>query len=153
MAHQAPARGAFHDPPPAATSDRGNIDAMAGTLPAVSVIVVTYNARPFVCACLEALVAQDYPRLQVIVVDNASSDGTADLVRRRFPSVTVLDSGHNGGYGAGNNLGARIAEGNVLAFLNPDTVPEPDWLPELVRGMRTHGSRWATSKIVLLADP
>jgi GT2 family glycosyltransferase len=148
-----PARGAVHEPATFALSaELADAVEVAETLPAVSVVVVTYNARAFISGCLEALLAQRYPRLQVIVVDNASSDGTPDAVRRQFPSVTVVESGQNRGYGAGNNLGARLAEGEVLAFLNPDTVPEADWLLELVRCMRTHGSRWATSKIVLLAD-
>jgi GT2 family glycosyltransferase len=123
--------------------------------PSVSVIVLTYNARGFVERCLEALFNQDYPksRFDVVVVDNASSDGTADFVQQRFPSAQLVRSKTNDGYGAGNNRGAAKARGEILVFLNPDAVPEPQWLSQLVGAMQYHGRQFATSKITLLADP
>jgi GT2 family glycosyltransferase len=119
----------------------------------VSVIVVTYNARRHISACLDSVLAQAYPELEVVVVDNASSDGTAEVVRERFPTVQLIESGSNLGYGAGNNLGARCARGEVLVFLNPDAVAEPGWLQALVDGMCSAGRQLATSKITLLNDP
>jgi GT2 family glycosyltransferase len=121
--------------------------------PFVSVIVLTFNARAFVERCLTAVRNQTYARFEVIVVDNASSDGTADFVRERFPQVRVISSSSNDGYGAGNNLGAAHASGETLVFLNPDAVPKSDWLAQLVGSMRRHGRRFATSKIVLQSDP
>jgi GT2 family glycosyltransferase len=121
--------------------------------PVASVIVLTYNARTFVEHCLSALAAQTWGDFETIVVDNASSDGTAEFVRERFPAVRTLASLRNGGYGAGNNLGASCASGDILVFLNPDAVPESDWLEKLVVGMCSRGRKFATSKIVLQADP
>jgi GT2 family glycosyltransferase len=115
--------------------------------------VLTYNAREFVDQCLSALLAQSFPDFETIVVDNASPDATADHVRDRFPEVQLVVSPTNGGYGAGNNLGAAHAHGEILVFLNPDAIPNPDWLANLVGAMRKHGRQFATSKIVLQSDP
>lgn len=125
---------------------------MNAAVTAASVIVLTYNARTFIERCLTALVAQTFVDFEAIVVDNASTDGTADFVRQRFPQVRLVESGMNGGYGAGNNLGVRNARGRTLVFLNPDAVPEPDWLENLFRAMQRHGSRFATSQITLQSD-
>lgn len=125
---------------------------MSSTDPSVSVIVLTFNAREFVERCLTAVFQQTYVNFEVIVVDNASSDGTADFVRERFPQAQMVSSPHNGGYGAGNNLGAAHASGEILVFLNPDTVPEPDWLEQLIGAMRRHARRFATSRITLQSN-
>jgi GT2 family glycosyltransferase len=121
--------------------------------PAVSVVVLTYNSRESIDQCLSAVFAQSFTDFEVIVVDNASTDGGAEVVRQQFPCARLIVSPTNGGYGAGNNLGASHALGGTLVFLNPDAVPEPEWLANLIGGMRTHGRRLATSKIVLQSDP
>jgi GT2 family glycosyltransferase len=118
----------------------------------VSVIVLTYNAREFVERCLDPLFEQTYPNFEVIVVDNASADGTADFVSDRFPNARLIRAPHNDGYGAGNNRGANVATGEVLVFLNPDAIPEHDWLSQLVGSMQRHRRQFATSKITLLSD-
>ncbi|MBV9599685.1 MAG: glycosyltransferase, partial [Chloroflexi bacterium] len=122
-------------------------------VPSVSVIVLTYNARHFVAECLNALETQTFTDFETILVDNASLDRTAEYVREHFPRVRLVASRSNGGYGAGNNLGASCATGDILVFLNPDTVPACDWLANLIGGMRRHRCRFATSKIVLQSDP
>jgi GT2 family glycosyltransferase len=121
--------------------------------PAASVIVLTYNAREFVADCLEALAAQTFTGFETIVVDNASPDGTARYVRAHFSRVRLIESPVNGGYGAGNNLGATHARGDILVFLNPDAIPSPSWLAELMGAMRQQNRHFATSKIVLQSDP
>jgi GT2 family glycosyltransferase len=113
---------------------------------------LTYNAREFVERCMVALFGQTYPNFEVIVVDNASSDGTADFVSERFPAACLIRSPGNDGYGAGNNRGVAHASGDVMVFLNPDAIPEPNWLSQLVGTMQRHGRHFATSKITLLSD-
>lgn len=89
----------------------------------VSVIIVTYNSRSIVEPCLESLKKQSlFARTEVIVVDNASSDGTSEMIRERFPWVDVYTSGHNAGFSVAVNLGIQKAEGRYLLILNPDTV-------------------------------
>ncbi len=85
----------------------------------VSVIVPAYNARTTIRQTLEAILQQDYSHVyEVIVVDNASQDGSADMVRSEFPWVHVLAESKNHGFGKANNLGATDARGTVLCFLN-----------------------------------
>jgi GT2 family glycosyltransferase len=127
----------------------------ASCVPYASVIVVGYNSRHFLDGCLEALLQQSYPgEFEILFVDNASTDGGADYVRTHFPLVRVIDSGRNLGYAGGNNLGANLARGAVLAFVNPDTRAEPGWLRELVRPLMADPTIGiTTSKIVLMDRP
>ncbi len=118
--------------------------------PAVTVIVVTHDSRADVEACLEALAAQRGPRFETIVVDNGSRDGTPAFVRQRFPGVHVIEQA-NLGFGGGNNRGVRDAHGEAIVFLNPDTVPDPDFVVELVGALAP--GRAATAQVVLKADP
>ncbi len=93
--------------------------------PLISVSIVTYNSRDDIAACLEALLAADYPRLDIVVVDNASADGTADLVAQRFPDVRLMRSSANLGFGGGANLGFAHSSGGILLVLNPDVRLHP----------------------------
>lgn len=92
-------------------------------LPLLSVIVVSFRSQEEIGGCLESIPAQlSHGAVEVLVVDNASGDGTVELVRSRFPCVTVLEPGENLGFGRANNLGYRSAQGKFVLFLNPDTV-------------------------------
>ena len=123
--------------------------------PEVSVIVLNYNGRQWLKPCLEALAAQQgAPAFEVIVVDNASADGSSGYVREHFPAVRVHDAGGNLGFSGGNNAGARQACGRLLVFLNNDTVAAPDWLVRLTSALETRPEfGFATSRIVFADDP
>jgi GT2 family glycosyltransferase len=96
---------------------------MTGPTP-VAVVVVSYNSRDDVLRCLGSLPAEGRP-LEVVVVDNASGDGSAEAVRAAFPRATVIDAGANLGFAAASNRGARASRAGHLLFLNPDTEVEP----------------------------
>jgi GT2 family glycosyltransferase len=98
----------------------------------VRVIVLNWNGRRWLEPCLSALKAQTFRDFEVVVVDNASTDGSADVVRQRFPEYRVLQLSANLGFAAGNNAGAKDATATYLAFLNNDTEPDPEWLAALV---------------------
>jgi GT2 family glycosyltransferase len=122
--------------------------------PRASVIIVNHNGRDYVKNCLHSLLNHDQGGYEIILADNASTDGSAGYVERHFPQVRVIRSDTNGGFGQGNNLGAQWAKGEYLAFLNPDTVVEPGWLEALIVALETDPQAGlATSKILLLADP
>jgi len=105
----------------------------------LSVIIVTYNSRSVVGACLDSLAAQDLPGgKEVIVVDNASRDGTADFVRAAYPWVTVIANTENLGYSQGVNRGIRVARGRYFFILNPDTVLGEGALGKMVDFMEAH---------------
>ncbi len=104
-------------------------------LPAVSVIIVNHNGRAFLPVCLGSLYALDYPpdKLEVIMVDNASSDGSQEYVREDYPEVRIIQLDKNYGFCRPNNEGAKAAGGRYLVFLNNDTEVMPVWLKELVK--------------------
>jgi GT2 family glycosyltransferase len=121
--------------------------------PEVSVIVVSWNGREYLGPCLDALRAQRGIDFEVILVDNASTDGTSEFVRTHYPGVRMVELPHNLGFAGGNNAGARDARAPWLAFLNNDTVPEPDWLARLHAGVRSNTHfQLATSRIVYMHD-
>ncbi|MEZ5419471.1 MAG: glycosyltransferase family 2 protein [Vicinamibacterales bacterium] len=100
----------------------------------VSVVVVTIDGGVHLPACLESLSSQAWPsdRLEVIVVDNGSPDGVAAHVERWLPRATIVRTGRNLGFSAGNNAGARAATGEHLLFLNDDTRVAPTSIAGLV---------------------
>ncbi len=128
---------------------------MGTTFPSATVIVVGFNSRDYLETCFSALIRQDYEaNVELLFVDNESSDGSIEHVRAAFPQVRVIESGGNLGYAGGNNHGARYAAGDVLAFINPDTCADPTWLRELVRPLIEDRSvGLTTSKIVHMDRP
>lgn len=112
--------------------DRRGADA-----PWLSVVIVSYNARDDLRACLSALAACQPPP-EIIVVDNASADGTADMTRREFPGVTLLAQPRNTWFCGGNNLGIQAASGRYILLLNPDTVPQPGALEQMAAFLDAH---------------
>jgi GT2 family glycosyltransferase/glycosyltransferase involved in cell wall biosynthesis len=109
--------------------------APAGTgTPFVSVIVVNWNGVQHLEACFTSLLASRYPadRLELICVDNGSTDGSRELLAERFPSVRLVALEHNRGFTGGNNAGVEAARGDVLAFFNNDMRVEPDAIGRLV---------------------
>lgn len=121
----------------------------------VSIIVVNYNGGDRLLTCVQSLVSD--PKRgdsDIILVDNASTDGSADAVERAFPEVRVIRSAENLGFGGGNNLGAQAASGEYLAFINPDTIAAAGWLTPLVSALDADPCvGLATSKVLLLRDP
>lgn len=103
--------------------------------PFVSVIIVNFNGKHFLSSCLKALQQQTYPpdSFEVIISDNASSDGSAEYVRGEYPWVRLLENAANLGFASGNNVAIRSSQGDYLVLLNNDTLPERSWLENLVR--------------------
>jgi GT2 family glycosyltransferase len=99
----------------------------------VSVIIVNWNGEPFLEQCLAALMAQTVNPHEIILVDNASSDNSLEIVRR-YPSVRVIALDYNSGFALGNNLAieAVAADSKWISLLNPDAFAEPNWLKELL---------------------
>jgi GT2 family glycosyltransferase len=86
------------------------------------VIVVNWNAREYLRRCLTSILEETRARVSIIVVDNASSDGSAEMVRAAFPSVQLIANSENRGFAAANNQGLRLVKGDWALLLNPDTV-------------------------------
>jgi GT2 family glycosyltransferase len=130
---------------------------MCGTMtqaPDISVVIVNFNGVQHLQACLTALLAQEGPSFEVILVDNASTDGSADFVREHYPLVRVIVTTANLGFAGGNNRGAADARAPLLAFLNNDTRVEPGWLSALRDGLGWSSDvALVTSRIVYMHDP
>jgi GT2 family glycosyltransferase len=119
-----------------------------------TVVVVTFNHRHVVPRCLDAVRATVGSEAEVVVVDNASTDGTADRVQAEYPWVRLVRSATNVGFGAAANLGAARARGPYLVFLNPDTEPQPRWLAALLAGLEAAPrAGLATAKLLLAGAP
>ena len=101
-------------------------------IPLVSVLVLNWNGAAVLPRCLDALQAQSFHDFEVLVLDNASTDGSVDEVERRWPGFRLVRFESNLGFSLANNRGARLARGRWLAFLNNDAFPRPDWLERLV---------------------
>lgn len=101
-------------------------------LPSVSVIIVNYNGLKYLDRCLNSLLDNRYPKLQIILVDNASADCSVDHVSKKFPKVKIIRSTTNLGFAGGNNLGIKHAKGKYVLLLNNDTEVEGDFVKNLV---------------------
>jgi GT2 family glycosyltransferase/glycosyltransferase involved in cell wall biosynthesis len=103
-------------------------------LPTISVIVVNLNGRFLLDDCLDSLTSQDYPqdRVEIILVDNGSTDDSVPFVRDTYPAVRIVEAGRNLGFAGGSNLGTRFAGGEYLAFINNDARADRRWLRALV---------------------
>jgi GT2 family glycosyltransferase len=122
--------------------------------PLVSVVIVTWNGRAFLDACLQAVAAQEGVDAETILVDNASSDGTVAHVRSRYPWVRLVVLPENRGFAGGNNAGVREARGRYVALLNNDTVAERGWLKALLAGLdEPRGFALVSSRVVYMHDP
>ncbi len=100
--------------------------------PLCSVIVVNWNGRDLLGPCLQGLREQRQQDFEVLLVDNASSDGSAAWVRAHFPEVRVIENARNLGFAGGANVGFAASQGEYLVVLNNDTRPEPQFLEALV---------------------
>jgi GT2 family glycosyltransferase len=103
-------------------------------LPFISIIVVNLNGRALLGECLDALIVQDYAqdKIEIILVDNGSTDDSVAFVRDAYPSVRVIEARHNLGFAGGNNRGAQAGTGEYLALINNDARADPGWLSAMV---------------------
>ena len=108
----------------------------------VAVLIVNWNAGAYLSDVLAALASQRRPADRIVVVDNASTDGSRDLATQ-FPEVELIALDRNAGFAEANNIGAAsVADCDWLAFLNPDAFPEPEWLDRLIEAVdRSPGHR------------
>lgn len=121
----------------------------------MGVVLVNTNEGRFLERALGCLKEQTLPPERVIVVDNASSDGSPEMVAERFPEVELIRLGRNAGFAAANNAGVRATEGcEWVALLNPDAFPEPGWLEALRAAGEAHpGLSFLASRMMIAGAP
>ncbi len=119
-----------------------------------SIVVVNFNGRAELGELLDSLAAQSLAAEEVILVDNASEDGSADYVRESYPWVEVVETGENLGFARGVNAGAERARGELLALINNDAVADREWLAELVAALDADpAAAAAVPRIYLAGEP
>ncbi len=121
----------------------------------ISIIIVSWNVKELLAACLASVYASlkdSHTEYEVLVVDNASSDGSADMVRERFPRVSLVANADNKGFAAANNQALVEARGRYLVLLNPDTVLRSDALGTLLRFMDDAPSAGMAGPRLVYAD-
>jgi GT2 family glycosyltransferase len=102
----------------------------------VSVTIVTYNSGRFIKKCLESVLEQDYPGMEVIVIDNASTDGTKDLLEQFEERCRVVYNEENIGFAAAQNQAIEMSSGEWVLTLNPDVLLMPDFVAALMDASR-----------------
>jgi N-acetylglucosaminyl-diphospho-decaprenol L-rhamnosyltransferase len=109
-----------------------------GAYPWVRVVIVNYNAGPMIQACVDALAQQTFVGFEAVIVDNASTDGSAEALRLPDERFALIRNDGNAGFAAANNIGVRGARAPWIATLNPDTIASADWLEEMRRGAQAY---------------
>ena len=102
-------------------------------MPFVTLLVLNWNGRSLLPLCLPPLIALDYPRYEIVLADNGSTDDSLAYVQEHFPQVQVMAHGENLGFSRGMNAAMRQIGSEIIVLLNNDVAVRPDWLTELVR--------------------
>ena len=120
--------------------------------PLVSVIVLNYNAGELLVNCVNSLKKSEYTNLEILVVDNISSDGSQKKCKEKFPDIKLIQNDKNLGYCGGNNIGIKQAKGKFIVILNPDTIVEPNCINELILAYNKFGEGLYQPKILSLNE-
>ena len=123
--------------------------------PLVSIIILNYNGRDYIEECLDSVFKQTYRAKEVVVVDNASKDGSKEILKEKYSSdIILIENTANLGFAEGNNIALQRAKGEFIALLNNDAVADSEWLQELIAAANRSDisfGMWA-SKILFYDD-
>jgi GT2 family glycosyltransferase len=108
------------------------------TAPLFSVIIPNWNGKRFLQPCLDALRKQSYPAIEVIIADNASTDGSQEYIRTHYPEVRLIELPTNRGFTGACNAGMEAATGRYISLLNNDTEVDPEWVSAVVEAFRRY---------------
>lgn len=117
--------------------------------PKISIIILNYNGSAITLKCLESLSKIAYKNVETIVVDNGSSDNSKENIQRTFPEVKIIRNLTNTGYAEGNNIGYRAAKGELILFLNNDTLVEKNFLKPLVKALLSNKKQGAVQPKIM----
>ncbi|MDM8518800.1 glycosyltransferase family 2 protein [Anaerolineales bacterium HSG6] len=120
--------------------------------PYLSVIIPHYNGITYLPPCFKSLLAQTYPHLEIILVDNGSTDDSLALTRRDFPTVQIIELPHNLGYTGAINRGVVEAQGDIIVPLNNDTEVDPNWAQAIVEQLKRYPEAGIIACKMLLFD-
>ena len=118
----------------------------------VSIVVLNYNAGKLLLNCIESIKKSSYQNIEILVVDNISSDNSQIECKKKFPDIKLIQNDENLGYCGGNNEGIKKAEGEFIIILNPDTIVETNWIDELLNAQKEFGDGLYQPKILSLNE-
>ena len=119
-------------------------------MPKVSFIIINWNGRKFISSCIDSILNQSNKSFEVIIVDNASTDGSVNFLKKQFPEVKIVELKKNYGFATGNNIGFKESSGEYIALINNDAVLDKSWLENMVsmiEGSKQTG--FCSSKIII----
>src|SRR3954452_22646866 len=117
-----------------------------------SIVIPNWNGLRLLPVCLDALQRQTYLNIEVIIVDNASSDGSQEAIRRDYPWVKLIDLPENRGFTGACNAGMQAAQGEFVALLNNDTEADTGWVTAVVDAFQHHPEIGSVASKMLLFD-
>jgi GT2 family glycosyltransferase len=118
----------------------------------ISIIVLNYNAGELLLNCIDSLKKSTYQNIEILVVDNISSDDSHTKCKKQFPDIRLIQNRKNLGYCGGNNVGIKEAKGEFIVILNPDTIVEENWLDEMFNAFNEFGDGLYQPKIISLNE-
>lgn len=123
------------------------------TQPLFSIVIPHWNGKHFLQPCLDSLRAQTHDNIEIIIVDNASSDGSQDYIKSTYPEVILIELSENLGFTGACNIGMEKARGEIISLLNNDTEVEPNWVAEIVSAFdRNPDVGMIASKMLLFTE-
>jgi GT2 family glycosyltransferase len=117
-----------------------------------SAVIPNWNGARFLPTCLDALAKQTHPNIEIIVADNASQDGSRELIKTRYPRVNLIELPTNRGFTGACNAGLKAAQGEFVALLNNDTEVDPGWAAAVVDAFQRHPEVGIVASKMLLFD-
>ena len=118
----------------------------------ISIVVLNYNAGELLLNCINSLMKSTYQNIEILVVDNISSDDSHTKCKKQFPDIKLIQNRKNLGYCGGNNVGIKEAKGEFIVILNPDTIVEENWLDEMFNAFNEFGDGLYQPKIISLNE-
>jgi GT2 family glycosyltransferase len=118
----------------------------------ISIIVLNYNAGELLLNCIDSLKKSTYQNIEILVVDNISSDDSHTKCKKQFPDIRLIQNAKNLGYCGGNNVGIKEAKGEFIVILNPDTIVDENWLHEIFNAFNEFGDGLYQPKIISLNE-
>ena len=121
-------------------------------LPKVSIIIVNYNGKHHLEPCLKSLSKINYDNIEIIIVDNNSTDDSVSFISTNFPDLILIKLNKNKGFAEPNNIASKVATGDLLLFLNNDTIVTPSFISELVKSIQQNPNIGICQSLLLKPD-
>jgi len=120
--------------------------------PLISIIIINYNAGDYLINCVNSILKSNYLNYEILIVDNNSTDQSYLKCKKMNDRIKIFENKKNLGYCEGNNIGIKLAKGEFIIILNPDTIVEPNWINGLLKSYKDFGDGLYQPKILAFED-